>query len=383
MQKFEFYNPVRILFGPGEFSRLGEQAEKHGKRVLLVKTEGPLEGLGVYKKAENSLKAAGLAVYELAGVNANPRLSSVYEGIKICKDQNIDMVVAVGGGSAIDCAKAVAMGAANDGDVWDFFTHARTPLKSLPIGAVSTIAATGSEMSVHCVITNEKTKQKYATHNEFHLPKFAIIDAELHATVPKYLTACGMCDTIAHTENYFAGDINTSLTDRIAEGVILTVLQNEGILSKLGDVGMRNNLAWAATVGINGLTDLGRGAFEYGGHVIEHAISGFFNVIHGAGLAAILPAWMYYRCEKDPSRFAVFAERIFGMKKNGNSEKEIGRSAIDMLKAKFVSWGLPVTLKELDVPEKYFGEIAEVVVHDPDSFIKDKALVLDVLNRCK
>ncbi len=383
MQNFEFHNPVRIIFGPGEFAKLGEKASQYGKRALLVKMEGPLEEMGVYKRAKEYLTGAGMEVDELGGVAANPRLDSVYEGIDICKKKGTDIVIAVGGGSAIDCAKAIGMGAKDDGDVWDFFTHDRTPTESLPLGVVSTIAATGSEMSVHCVITNEKKKQKYATHYEFHLPKFAIIDAELHTTVPKFLTACGMCDTIAHTENYFAGDRNVSMTDRISEGVVHAVFQNEGILNDPKNVDMRNNLAWAATIAINGLTDLGRGAFEYGGHVIEHAISGFFDVNHGAGLAVILPAWMEYRCEQDPARFALWTERVFGIAARKGKEMKTGKEGIRKLKEKFVSWGLPKTLKELDVPEDSFKDIAEVVVNDPDSFIKDKGLVLDVLGRCK
>lgn len=383
MKNFEFYNPVRVIFGPGEFKRLGEQAAQYGKRALLVQSAGPLTKLGVYAKAKNYLEEAGLEVFDLPEVSANPRLSSVYRGIEICKKEKVDIVIAVGGGSAIDCAKGVAMGAKDDGDVWDFFEQKRTASDSLPVGAVSTIAATGSEMSVHCVITKEETKQKYATHSEFHLPKFAIIDAELQKTVPRYLTACGMCDTIAHTENYFAGDRNTLLTDRLAEGVILTVFDNESVLDNLEDLDARNNLAWAATVAINGLTDIGRGAFEYGAHVIEHAVSGFFDVIHGAGLAAILPAWFYYRCEQDPARFVVFGERIFGMSPNGKSDADFGVEVIDALKNRFKSWGLPTTLKELEIEESSFGDIAEVVVNDPDSFINDKSIVIDVLNRCK
>jgi alcohol dehydrogenase YqhD (iron-dependent ADH family) len=344
--------------------------------------EGPLEDLGIYKKAKEFMTSAGLEVEELGGVAPNPKLESVKQGIDICKKKGVDIVIAVGGGSAIDCAKAVAMGAKDTGDVWDFFTHDRTPVDSLPIGVVSTLAATGSEMSVHCVITNEQKKQKYATHYELHLPKFAIVDAELHTTVPKYLTACGMCDTIAHTENYFAGDRHVSMTDRISEGVVHAVFANEGVLNDLNNVDMRNNLAWAATVAINGLTDIGRGAFEYGGHVIEHAISGFFDVNHGAGLAVILPAWMEHRCEQDPTRLALWAERIFGIPAKKGREMKSGRTGIDLLKKKFVSWGLPSTVKELNVPEDSFGDIAEVVVNDPDSFIKDKEIVLDVLRRC-
>jgi alcohol dehydrogenase YqhD (iron-dependent ADH family) len=383
MKNFEFHNPVRITFGPGEFSKLGEKASQYGKRALLVKMDGPLEEMGVYKRAIEYLKGAGMEVDELGGVAANPKLESVYEGIEICRDKGVEIIIAVGGGSAIDCAKAIGMGAKDSGDVWDFFTQDRTPTESLPLGVVSTIAATGSEMSVHCVITNEKKKQKYATHYELHLPKFAIIDAELHATVPKYLTACGMCDTIAHTENYFAGDRHVDMTDRISEGVAHAVIQNEGVLEDLKNVDMRNNLAWAATIAINGLTDLGRGAFEYGGHVIEHAVSRFFDVNHGAGLAVILPAWMEYRCEQDPARFAQWSERVFSVPSKKGKEMKTGMAGISKLKEKFSSWGLPKNLKDLEVPEDSIADIAEVVVNDPDSFIKDKGLVFDVLNRCK
>jgi len=384
MQNFEFYNSVRIIFGPGEMNRLGELAAGYGKKALLVKSEGPLEKLGVYKRAADLLESAGMTVVALEGVTANPKLESVYEGIRLCKKNDIDIVIAVGGGSAIDCAKAVAMGAEDDGDVWDFFTHDRTPEKALPIGVVSTLAATGAEMSVHCVISNVKTGHKYATHYEFHLPKFSIIDAELHTSVPKRLTACGMVDAITHTgENYFAGDKSTLLTDRIAEGVILTVMECEGLLEDLGNIELRNNHAWAATIAINGITDLGRGAFEYGAHIIEHALSGKFDVIHGEGLSVVHPAWLAYRCEKDPDKFVKFAKRIFGMEQGSMSDVEFGKAGIEALKARYKSWGMPLTLGEIGVDESCFDEIAEIVVNDPDSFIDDKKVVLDVLNSCK
>jgi alcohol dehydrogenase YqhD (iron-dependent ADH family) len=384
MKPFEFYNPVRIVFGPGEMSQLGDLAAKHGARALLVKGKGPLEKLGVYKRAQEYLEKAGLIVVSLEGVEENPKLSSVYEGIKLCRENDLDIVIAVGGGSPIDCAKAVAMGAVDDGDVWDFFAQKRTPENSLPVGTVSTLAATGSEMSVHCVITNEKSQHKYATHSELHLPKFSIIDAELHTTVPKYITACGMVDTITHVgENYFAGDRNTPLTDRIAEGVITTVIGSESILDNLENIDLRNNLAWCATIGINGLTDLGRGAFEYGAHIIEHAISGKFDIPHGAGLAVVHPAWLYYCCEKDPSKFVTFAHRVFGICDADKSDSELGKAGIDALKQKYRDWEMPDSLKALNIDENSFEDIAEIVIADPDSFIADKQIVLDVLQRCK
>ena len=384
MKPFDFYNPTRIIFGNGTFARLGAETAKFGKKALLVKAAGPLEKMGVYNRAAKLLADAGVQVLSLEGVSANPKLSSVREGIKLCQQNRLEVVVAVGGGSAIDCAKAIAVGAVDEGDVWDFFTGKRAAGKALPIGAVSTLAATGAEMSLHCVITNEAEKKKYATHFEVNYPRFSVIDPELHKSVPRFLTACGLCDTITHAgENYFIGDRNTPMTDRIAEGVILTVLENDRVLEEPENLELRANHAWAATIGINGLTDCGRGAFYYGAHTIEHAVSALFDVAHGAGLAVVHPAWLSYLCGEDPTRFAHFAERIFAIK--GKSAREAGLAGIAALKAKYAGWGLPVTLKELKVPTDpaTFEKIAADLPVDPDSGIKDKKIVLDVLVRCR
>jgi alcohol dehydrogenase YqhD (iron-dependent ADH family) len=385
MKDFEFYNPVKIIFGVGKFACLGAESAKYGKKVLLVKSAGPLEKLGVYAKAKQSLESAGMEVHALENVAANPKLSSVREGIKICKDRKIDVIVAVGGGSPIDCAKAIGVGAVHDADIWDFFTGKKSAEKSLPVGAVSTLAATGAEMSLHCVITNEELKQKYASHFAVNYPKFAIIDPQLHLSVPHFLTAAGMCDTITHSaENYFAGDRLNPMTDRIAEGIVLTVIESEKVLDQLDNLELRSNLAWAATLSINGLTDCGRGAFEYGAHIIEHNIAAHYDVTHGAGLSVVHPAWLSRLCEKDPSRFAHFAERIFGMKKGAKTDMELGMAGIAALKEKYKSWGLPVTMKELGVKdESKYDDIASSILKDPDSFIKDKNIVFDVLARCK
>lgn len=385
MKEFEFYNPVRIIFGAGKFDALGTETARLGRRALLVKAIGPLEKLGVYAHATKSMEEAGAQVFPLEGVAANPKLSSVREGIRIAKDRQVDVVIAVGGGSVIDCAKAIAVGAVHDGDVWDFFTGKRpAPQKALPIGAVSTLAATGAEMSLHCVITNAETNQKYASHFAVNYPRFSIIDPVLHTTVPRFLTACGLCDTITHSaENYFVGDRSTPMTDRIAEGVVLTVLENEGILDHLDDVEMRANLAWAAAISINGLTDCGRGIFYYGAHTIEHSLSAFYDVAHGAGLSVVHPAWLDYVCEQEPKRFARFAERVFGATRSGKSDQSVGKAGIAALKAKYKAWGLPTTLSQLGVKDtSQFEAMAAGIVVDPDSGIKDKSIVFNVLQRC-
>ena len=385
MKEFEFYNPVKIIFGAGKFAGLGTEAAVYGKRVLLVKTAGPLEKLGIYEKAVSYLKAAGMEVFELGGVAANPKVTSVREGVKICKDKKIEVVVAVGGGSGIDCAKAIGVGAMYDEDIWDFFLGKKAATKSLPVGAVSTLAATGAEMSLHCVVTNEELKQKYATHFTANFPKFAIIDPALHVSVPRFLTAAGMCDTITHSaENYFAGDRSNPMTDRIAEGVVHTVFESEGVLDDPSNIALRSNLAWAAAISINGLTDCGRGAFEYGAHIIEHNIAGHLDVTHGAGLSVVHPAWLSWLCDRDPSRLAHFAERVFGLQKGSKTDLELGRQGIAALKAKYKAWGLPVTMAELGIKdESRYDAIADSILLDPDSFIKDKKIVFDVFARCK
>ncbi len=384
MKDFEFYNPVKIIFGAGKFSCLGTESARYGKKALLVKSAGPLEKLGVYAKATNFLESAGMEVFVLDDVAANPKVSSVRKGIKLCKDNGIEIVVAVGGGSAIDCAKAVGVGAMYDDDIWDFFIGKKAAEKSLPVGAVSTLAATGAEISLHCVITNEELKQKYASHFVVNYPRFAIIDPQLHLTVPRFLTAAGMCDAITHSaENYFAGDRSNPMTDRIAEGIVQTVMESEKVLDEPGNIELRSDLAWAAALSINGLTDCGRGAFEYGAHIIEHNIAAHYDVTHGAGLSVVHPAWLSLLCEKDPTRFAHFAERVFGMEKGSKTDMELGRAGIAALKEKYRSWGLPVTMRELGIgDESKYDAIASSILVDPDSFIKDKSIVFDVLARC-
>jgi len=383
MNKFRFYNPVRVFFGPGEMNRLGIEAVKYGKVALLVKTTGPLERLGVYERATQLMTDSGMKVHTLEGVEPNPKLTQVEKGARICRDNGVDVVIAVGGGSAIDCAKAVAFAALDDGDIWDFFLLKRVPKDGLPIGAVSTLAATGSEMNVNCVITNDRTQQKYSAHFEFSFPKFAIIDPELHKTVPRFMTACGMVDTISHVmEGYFDGCGDTPLQDRIAEGIILTVMENERALVNPDDMSARNNLAWAATLGINGINDAGRGGKMWDAHTIEHEVSAKYDITHGAGLAVIHPAWLVHLCRKNPEKFVQFAERVFGIEKANKSDLEVGLEGIKVLRMKFRNWGAPITLKEVGVEKKMLPKLAEHVPKNPEGHALDKKEVLAVLESC-
>ncbi|MEI6101869.1 MAG: iron-containing alcohol dehydrogenase, partial [Eubacteriales bacterium] len=262
-------------------------------------------------------------------------------------------------------------------------TCKRTAQKGLPIIAVLTISGTGSEMNTNCVITNEKLGQKYATHYSFSFPKVAIIDPALHTTVPKYLTACGMTDTISHVlEKYFDGTKDTPIQDRLAEGIVLTVIENENVLAHPDNLSNRANLSWAATMALNGLNDVGRGSDNYDAHTIELEVSAKYDIAHGAGLAIIQPAWLSYLCKKNPEKFVQFAERIFGIKHTSGTPLEVGLAGLDALQNKFKEWGMPATLKEAGVPKADLEGLALASTQAPEGTYLKKEDVYNVLLSC-
>lgn len=388
MKSFSYYNPTRVHFGNGEFGNLGKYAAALGKKALLVKMDGPLEKLGVYARARKLMEDAGMEVYELNGVTANPKLTKIEEGIKICKRNSIDVVVPVGGGSCIDSAKAIAYGALDDGDLWDFFELTREAADSLPIGAVSTIAATGSEMNVNCVVTNDRDKdpanwRKWSTHFEHSFPKFAIIDPALQKTLPKYVTACGMVDIISHVmEPYFDDMQDTPIQDAIGEGIIRTVIECEGVLEDAENLNHRANLSWAATLAINGWADVGRAGKPWDAHTIEHDIGALTDCAHGAGLAVAHPAWLKYLNKKDPAKFVKFTKRVFGLKQGDMSDTEFGLLGISTLKDYFNKWGMPVTLKDLGLDKDSLPMIAKKITENPEGTELQYDEILAVLNDC-
>lgn len=383
MNNFEFYNPTRILFGPGQISSVGARTAEYGQRALIVTTRSSVKKLGIFDKVKGLLEKEGLAVFELSGVDPNPRLSSVYEGVRICREKNIDVIVALGGGSVIDCAKGISFATFDKGDIWDYFIGRKTAKKALPLIAALTITGTGSEMNTNCVITNEKTGQKYASHFAVSFPKIAIIDPELQKTVPAYLTACGMTDTISHVlEKYFDGTENTPMQDRLAEGVVLTVMENENILKEPENIAMRANLSWAATLALNGLNDAGRGRNHYDAHTIELEVSAKYDIAHGAGLAIIQPSWLKLLCRKNPRKFVQFARRVFNIDPGQKSDMEIGLMGIDALKEKFIQWGMPANLKQAGVPEGDLKALALSATKAPEGSYLNVQEVYDVLTDC-
>ena len=289
MNNFTFYAPTKVVFGKGTESQVGALvAAQNCKKVLLHYGSGSVKKTGLLDRVKKSLDESGISYVELGGVVPNPRLSLVREGIALCKKEGVDFLLAVGGGSVIDSAKAIGYGCANDFDVWDIFERKNQPKACLPVGVVLTIAAAGSEMSNSAVITNEDGWKKRGSNSDTCRPKFAIMNPELTMTLPEYQTMCGSTDILMHTmERYFTSQGNMELTDSIAEGLMRTVISNTKILLKNPkDYDARAEIMWASSLSHNDLTGLGNGGNDFASHRLEHELGGMFDVAHGAGLAA-------------------------------------------------------------------------------------------------
>ncbi|RGD75507.1 iron-containing alcohol dehydrogenase [Anaerofustis stercorihominis] len=388
MNNFEYYAPTKIVFGVGEFENLGREVNIYGKRALLVEQNGPLDEMGVFDSAISYMKDCSIDVFELKGVESNPKLSKIEEGIDFVRENNIEVIVAVGGGSTIDTAKAIAFGSVIDVDVWDYFSLKREIESSLPVVAVSTISATGAETSMHCVVTNDRDDdssnwQKWAVHSPYVFPKTAVIDPILLKSVPKRLTAAGMADTISHIiEGYFDGVPNNPISDRIGEGIVKTVIENDYVLDDLNDLNARSNIAWASTLAMSGLQDCGRSNEGFPAHWIQHAVGAMTDSSHGEGLAVINPAWLILQNEKDSSKFVQFTKRVFNLDKGSMSNKKYGLKGIELLKEKFASWGLPSSLSQLGVKEEMIMDIVDKVMNSKETYIFDRDEVMKVLKMC-
>ena len=375
MDNFNFRNPTRIIFGKDSQHQVGPECAKRGSKVLLHFGGGSIKRTGLHAQLLASLKKAGVGVVELPGVMPNPRLSLVREGIAICKEQSVDLILAVGGGSAIDSAKAIAAGAVYDGDVWDFFTGKAVPQAALPVATVLTIPAAGSEASTGCVITNEDGDLKRAFNSELVYPAFSILNPELAFTLPDYQVACGVADILAHLmERYFTNTRRVELTDRLIEATMKTVINNvHTVLKKRDDYDAWAEIMWAGTIAHNNLLNTGREG-DWGSHDIEHELSGAYDVTHGAGLAVIFPAWMTHVLPHDPARFAQFAVRVFNVEQNFFTPEQTAREGIKRLKAFFRSIGLPVTLGELGIGKDRLEEMAlkctDQDTHTTGNFVK-------------
>ncbi len=359
MINFTFQNSTKIIFGKDTESQVGQETRLYGKKVLLHYGGGSIKKYGLYNKVIASLKKANIGWVELGGVQPNPRLSLIRDGINMCKNLDIDFILAIGGGSVIDSAKAIAVGAKYDGDVWDFFMRKEEISDALPIGVLLTIPAAGSESSTGSVVTNDDGQLKKDIGSQLLLPKFAILNPEITFTLPSYQTAAGVTDMMAHImERYFTNVTHVNLTDRLSEGALKTIIINaKRVFDQPNNYDARAELMWASTIAHNGLLDTGR-IGDWASHMIEHELSGIYDIAHGAGLAIIFPAWMKYVYQHDVNRFAQFAVNVWDIPMNFSNPAETALLGIEKMENFFSSIGMPTTLSEVNIPEDRFDEMA-------------------------
>lgn len=348
---FDYYTPTEVVFGNHTEEQAGALVRKYGgTKVLVVYGGTSAKKSGVLDRVIASLEGAGLEVCSIGGVVPNPLLSKVYEGLKVAREAGVDFLLGVGGGSAIDTAKAIAYGLANEGDVWDFYEHTRKPVSCLPVGAVVTIAAAGSEMSDSSVITNEQNGEKRGCNTDLSRPKFAIMNPELTLTVGAYQTAAGCADMMMHTmERYFTSKGNMEITDALAEGLLKTVMKHALILkADPQNYESRAEVLWASSLAHNGITGCGNGGNDFATHRLEHEMGGMFNVTHGAGLTAIWGSWARYVCKDCLPRFVLFAKKVMDVQ-NGANDMDTAEKGIQAMEAFYRDIGMPTSFKELGI----------------------------------
>lgn len=351
MDNFQYFTPTKVAFGKDTVSQVADLIKEFGgKKVLIHYGGGSVIRSGLMDKVKAILDAAGISYVMLGGAVPNPHLSLVYEGIELCKKENVDFILAVGGGSAIDSAKGIGYGVANDGDVWDFYDFKRTATGCVPIGVILTLAATGSEMSDSSVITKEEGWVKRGYSSDYGRPKFAIMDPELTSTLPDYQTASGCTDIMMHTmERYFSNGGHMEVTDQVAEGVLRTVMENAKILVKdPKNYEARAEVMWAGSLAHNGLTGCGTDGGDWMCHNLEHELGGLYDVTHGAGLAAIYGTWARYVYKDCLPRFKRYAIKVMGVSSEGTDE-EIALRGIEAMEDFYRAINMPTNLRELGV----------------------------------
>ena len=360
MYNFAFHVPTTIHFGKGQISHLADLAA-YGKKVLLCYGGGSIKRNGIYDQATKILSDAGLQIFELSGVEPNPRIQTVRRGVDLCRKESIDMVLAIGGGSTIDCAKVVAAGAKYDGDAWDLVIHPELIKAALPIFSVLTLAATGSEMDAFAVISDMTKNEKWGTAAECLKPIMSVLDPTSTFSVPARQTAAGTADMMSHTfENYFSMDDGAYVQKRMAEALLKTMIHYGPIaLEKPDDYDARANLMWAASHAINGLVGEGC-APAWCVHPMEHELSAFYDITHGEGLAILTPAWMeHVLSEKTEKQFATYGRNVWGL--TGTDDAPVAREAIARTRQFFTeTMHMPATLHEVGITdEEHFDVMAQ------------------------
>lgn len=377
MENFVFKSGTRIIFGKDAENSVGEHIAKYSHKVLIHYGGDYLKEFGILDRIIKSLEKNGIEYVVLDGVVPNPRLSLVYKGINICKEENIDFVLAIGGGSAIDSSKAIALGTKYDGDVWDFYSGKATPKAALKVGTVLTIPGSGSEMSESSIITNEEKNLKCGIDCELIVPEFSILNPEMCYTIPPYLMSCGIADILSHLfERYFTTTKSSILSDHLLEGAMKAVLEvGPNIKKDPKNYDYCSEIMWLATVSHNGMLDAGR-VSDWGSHRIEHEISALYDITHGAGMAIVFPAWMKYVKNENMKRFEQLATRVFGVP-NGEDKQAVVDSGIARLEEFSKSLGLKTTLTEAGVPVDRFEEMAVKAIGDSEFVGRFKQLKKD------
>lgn len=360
MNDFTFHNPVKLLFGKGQLTKLATELPKYGKKVLVVYGGGSIKRNGLYDEVITLLNDMEMEIHELSGVEPNPRVSTARKGAAICKEQNIDVILAVGGGSVIDCTKLIACAAKCDGDAWDIVTGKVKVEDAVPFGTVLTLAATGSEMNPGSVITNEETEEKYGWGSPFSFPKFSVLDPTYTLSVPKDQTVYGIVDTMSHIiEQYFNEATHTPIQDEMCEGVLRAIIE-EGpkLVNDLENYELRKTMLLGSTLGLNGFLRLGY-IGDWATHEIEHAVSAVYDIPHAGGLAILFPHWMRYNVHVNPERFAKFAKNVFAVDGTGKTIEEIANEGIHQLSAFWTSIGAPNKLADYDIDASKIDLMAE------------------------
>jgi alcohol dehydrogenase YqhD (iron-dependent ADH family) len=360
MNPYQMYNPTRLHFGKGQLEKLKKELPVYGKNILLAYGGGSIKKNGLYDQVIAILNELNVNVVELTGIEPNPRLSTVRRGIELCREYQIDFILAVGGGSVIDCAKAIAIGAPYEGDVWDIITRKSVAHTALPLGTILTLAATGSEMNSSSVITNWETQDKLGWGSPLVFPKFSILDPQFTYSVPKDQTIYGIVDIMSHTlEIYFNNATNAPLQERFCESLLQTVIESAPhLMTDLSNYDARETILYCGTVALNGTLHGGIGG-DWATHNIEHAVSAIYDIPHGGGLAILFPNWMKYNIELATPKLKQLGLRVFNIDPIGKNDRQIAEETIAALRAFWTSIGAPVRLADYNIDDSRIEEMVD------------------------
>ncbi|WP_085522901.1 iron-containing alcohol dehydrogenase [Tuberibacillus sp. Marseille-P3662] len=385
MDTFVWNNPTKLIFGYGQTAELKNEVPLYGNKVLLVYGGGSIKKNGLYDEVVNHLKSIDVDIVELSGVEPNPRLSTIHKGVTLCKEHDVDFILAVGGGSVIDGSKTIAAGAKYDGDVWDFVSKKAKPDTALPLGTVLTLAATGSEMNSGAVVTNWETHEKYGWGSPLLFPKFSILDPANTYTVPENHTVYGIVDMMSHVlEQYYHRQSNTPLQEHMCEAVLKTVIDAAPkLLENLKDYEARETILYSGTIALNGMLQMGtRG--DWGTHNLEHAVSAIYDIPHAGGLAILFPKWLKHIVDKGQGidKTKQLAVRVFDVDPTGKNDQDIAIEGIDRLSAFWDRLGAPSRLADYDITDEKLDFITDhAMANGPFGGYKtmERQDVLDVL----